>query len=108
MNATIAEALTEINTKPFKLHVYNIFRQFSYLKKNLGDDAAIMSVDFSRNYENMQRLEIQSDANRRIIFVMTFSPFFLVTVHLVTVDMKHLQYLQQSVMLKVLQLLLKI
>ena len=53
----VAETLDEITTKTFKLHVYNIFQQFSelkYLKKSLKNDKAILSVDFSRNYENKQ------------------------------------------------------
>ena len=52
----VAEALDEIATKNFKLHVYSI-RQFSelkYLKKSLKNDEAILSVDFSSNYENKQ------------------------------------------------------
>ena len=43
--------------------MYNIYKQFSelkYLKKNLKSDEIILSVDFSRNYENKQLHEIQS------------------------------------------------
>ena len=43
--------------------MYNIYRQCSelkYLKENLGENKAILSVDFSKNYENKQKHEIQS------------------------------------------------
>ena len=59
----VSETLDEIITKTFKLHVYNIFQQFSelkYLKKSLKNNEVILSVDFSYNYENKQRHKIQS------------------------------------------------
>ena len=43
--------------------MYNIYRQFSelkYPKRNLKSDEIILSVDFSRHYENKQLHEIQS------------------------------------------------
>jgi len=46
-----------------RMHKYNAYRQYSelkYLKKNLKLEEVILSVDFSRNYENKQRHEIQS------------------------------------------------
>ena len=53
--------LKEILTKSFKMHVYNIKRQYSklkHLKANLKEDEIILSVDFSKNY-NTQHHEIQ-------------------------------------------------
>ena len=47
----------------FRIHVYNVSRQHSelkYLKKNLKENEVIFSVEFSKNYENKQRNEIQS------------------------------------------------
>ena len=55
--------LKQIPTKSFKMHVYNISRQYSelkYLKVNLKEDEIILSVDFSKNYDNKQPHEIQS------------------------------------------------
>ena len=55
--------LKEILTKSFKMHVYNIKCQSSelkHLKANLKEDEIILSVDFSKNYDNKQHLEIQS------------------------------------------------
>ena len=46
-----------------RTHVYNIYRQHSelkFLKENLKPNEVILSVDFSKNYENKQRHEIQS------------------------------------------------
>ena len=45
------------------MHICNIFRQYSelkYLKQNLKSNEVILSVDFSRNYNNKQKHEIQS------------------------------------------------
>ena len=45
----VADQFDEIATKHFKLHVYNIFRQYSelkFLKRNLIDNDVIFSVDF--------------------------------------------------------------
>ena len=53
----------ELSNLQFRLHMYNIYRQFSelkYLKRNLKSDEIILSVDFSRNYENKQLHEIHS------------------------------------------------
>ena len=47
--------LKQIPTKSFKMHVNNISRQYSelkYLKANLKEDEIILSVDFSKNYDN--------------------------------------------------------
>ena len=44
--AVVAETLDAITIKNFKLHVYDIFQQFSeakYLKKTLKDDKSILS-----------------------------------------------------------------
>ena len=43
--------------------MHNIYQQFSelkYLRNNFKDDKIIISVDFSRNYENKNFHEIQS------------------------------------------------
>ena len=50
--------LKGILTKSFKVHVYNIKRQYSelkYLKANLKEDEIKLSVDFSKNY-NQQHI----------------------------------------------------
>ena len=47
--------LKEILTKSFKMHVYNIKCQSSelkHLKANLKEGEIILSVDFSKNYDN--------------------------------------------------------
>ena len=52
-----------VSGSQMKTHAYNIYRQYSelkHLKKNLGKKDVILSVDFSRNYENKQLREIQS------------------------------------------------
>ena len=52
-----------VDGNKMKMHKYNIYRQSSELKclkKNLKEDEVILSVDFSKNYENKQRHEIQS------------------------------------------------
>ena len=52
-----------VDGKKMRMHKYNIYRQFSelkWLKANLKEDEVILSVDFSKNYENKQRHEIQS------------------------------------------------
>ena len=57
----ICESLRFIISKNFKIHIYNIYRQYSelkYLKSNLEENEVILSVDFSRNYENKQKHEI--------------------------------------------------
>lgn len=59
----VAEEFLALTGSIIKLHIYNIFRQYSelkHLKKNLGPDEVILSVDFSRNYDNKQHHEIQS------------------------------------------------
>ena len=46
-----------VSGSQMKTHAYNIYRQYSelkHLKKNLGKKDVILSVDFSRNYENKQ------------------------------------------------------
>ena len=53
----------ELSNLQFRLHMYNIYRQFSelkYQKRNLKSDKIILRVDFSRNYKNKQFHEIQS------------------------------------------------
>ena len=55
--------LKEILTKSFKMHVYNISRQYSelkHLKANLKEDEIILSVDFLKNFDNKQHHKIQS------------------------------------------------
>ena len=45
------------------MHVYNIKRRYSelkHLKANLKENEIILSVDFSKNYDNKQHHEIQS------------------------------------------------
>ena len=47
--------LKEILTKSFKMHVYNIKRQYSdlkHVKANLKEAEILLSVDFSKNYDN--------------------------------------------------------
>ena len=59
----VAEEFLALTGSIIKLHIYNTFRQYSelkHLKKNLGPDEVILSVDFSRNYDNKQHHEIQS------------------------------------------------
>ena len=59
----VITVLKEILTKSFKMHVYNISRQYSelkHLKANLKEDEIILSVDFLKNYDNKQHHEIQS------------------------------------------------
>ena len=49
-------------TSNFKVHLYNIFWQYSelrYLTCNLDNNGAILSVHFSGNYKNKQQSEIQ-------------------------------------------------
>ena len=61
----VAERLeTGIIGSRMKTQAYNIYRQYSelkHLKKILGKKNVILSVDFSRNYDNKQLHEIQSD-----------------------------------------------
>ena len=55
--------LKEILTKSFKMHDYNIKLQYfelKHLKANSKEDETILSVDFSKNYDNKQHHEIQS------------------------------------------------
>ena len=55
--------LKQILTKSFNMHVYNISCQYSelkHLKANLKEDEIILSVDFSKNYDNKQHHERQS------------------------------------------------
>ena len=52
--------LKQILTKSFKMHVYNIYSELKHLKANLKEDEIILSVDFSKNYDNKQHHEIQS------------------------------------------------
>ena len=59
----IITVLKEILTKSFKMHVYNISRQYSelkHLKADLKEDEIILSVDFLKNYDKQQHHEIQS------------------------------------------------
>ena len=54
--------LKQILTKSFKMHVYNMSRQYSelkHLKANLKEDEIILSVGFSKDYDK-QHHEIQS------------------------------------------------
>ena len=55
--------LKEILTKSFKMYVYNIrchYSELKHLKANLKEDEIILSVDFSKNYDNKQHHEMQS------------------------------------------------
>ena len=57
------EQFEDLCGRKMKIHVYNIFRQFSelkHLKNNLEENQVILSVDFSKNYDNKQNHEIQS------------------------------------------------
>ena len=48
--------------KKMRMHKYNMYRQYSelkFLKKNLKKEEVILSVDFSKNYDNKQRHEIR-------------------------------------------------
>ena len=59
----IAMQLQDLLNKNLKLHICNIFRQYSelkYLKQNLKINEVVLSVDFSRNYNNKQKHDIQS------------------------------------------------
>ena len=60
----VVELLNEIIFgEKFCRHCYNIYRQYSelkFMKKNLKENEVILSVDFSRNYENKQVHEVQS------------------------------------------------
>ena len=59
----IAIQLQDLHNKNLKLYIYNIFRQYSelkYLKQNLESNQVILSIDFSQNYNNKQKHEIQS------------------------------------------------
>ena len=52
-----------ISGEKLHLHHYNIYHQYAelkWLKSNLKIDEVILSVDFSKNYDNKQRHEIQS------------------------------------------------
>ena len=57
-----ASAFSDLMCKNYKLHCYNTYRQYAvlnYLKKHLENNV-ILSIDFSRNYDNKQLHEIQS------------------------------------------------
>ena len=59
----IVELLQYRIPSSLKLHIYNFFHQHSelkYLKSQLGEEEVICSVDFSKNYENKQKHDIQS------------------------------------------------
>ena len=59
----IAELLQYMIPSSLKLHIHNFFCQHSeskYLKSQLGEEEVICSVDFSKNYENKQKHDIQS------------------------------------------------
>ena len=61
--AEVVTIFKELSNFQFRLHMYNIYRQFSELKdlkRNLKSDEIILSVDFSCNYENKQLHKIQS------------------------------------------------
>ena len=65
--------LKQIRTKSFKMHVYNISCQYSELKHfkaNLKEDEIILSVDFSKNYDNKQHHEIQSACSGHEAFTL--------------------------------------
>ena len=55
--------LEMVDGSKMRLHVCNIYRQFSefkWLKANLKEDEVILSVDFTKNYKNKQLHEIQT------------------------------------------------
>ena len=60
----VAKLLKEkVEDKDYIVHVYSVFRQFKelkMLKEKLKPGEVIVSVDFSRNYDNKQANEIQS------------------------------------------------
>ena len=59
----IVELLQDMVQSPLELHIYNFFCQYSefkYLKSQLREEEVISSIDFSKNYENKQKHEIQS------------------------------------------------
>ena len=59
----VADVFIEIYEGDYKFYVYNICLQQSelkYTKRNLKENEVILSVDFSKNYENNQKNEIQS------------------------------------------------
>ena len=65
--------LKQILTKSFKMHVYNISCQYSelkHLKANLKEDEIILSVDFSKNYDNKQHHEIQNACSGHEAFTL--------------------------------------
>ena len=55
--------LEMVDGSKMRTHKYNIYRQFveiKWLKANLKEEEVILSVDFSKKYENKQLHEIQS------------------------------------------------
>ena len=59
----IAELLQDMVRSSLKSHIYNFFRQHSELKclkSQFREEEVICSVDFSKNYGNKQKHEIQS------------------------------------------------
>ena len=51
----VTKLLNDVSIKSFKIHVYNIHHQYSklkYKKNNVKGDEIILSVHFSKNYDN--------------------------------------------------------
>ena len=72
---SISELLLNMVQSPLKWYIYNFVHQHSelkYLKFQLGEEEVICSVDYSKNYENKQKHEIQSAH-----FGMKLSPYLL-------------------------------
>ena len=69
-----------VDGNKMKMHKYNIYRQLSELKclkMSLKEDELILSVDFSKNYENKQCHEIQSAYFGHKNFTFFTAPFSL-------------------------------
>ena len=52
-----SSAFSNLMCKNYKLHCYNTYRQYAelnYLKKHLPENNVILSINFSRNYDNKQ------------------------------------------------------
>ena len=69
-----------VDGNKMKMHKYNIYRQLSELKclkMSLKEDEVILSVDFSKDYENRQHHEIQSAYFGHKNFAIFTAPFSL-------------------------------
>ena len=69
-----------VDGNKMKMHKYNIYRQLSELKclkMSLKEDEVILSVDFSKDYENRHHHEIQSAYFGHRNFAIFTAPFSL-------------------------------